>query len=336
MRLPSILATLLAVLSLTLASCASTAGNDRAEVTIRYGNIYPDSTSFGSAIDDMAKRLNKTSGGRIQMEVFHDGKLGSEQSHIEAVREGSLEMAQTGTAGIGLFVPETALFERWYAFDNPQSVAEAFQRLRPTLEREYSANGFKLLGAFYNGPRSIISSKPIRSLPDMRGVQLRVPESEIYIRMANALGSRPVSLPLGDAYTGLQTGTIDAMEGSPDDLASGDYGEVAKYLTLDRHVYHPLSIVYNLEKWEKLSARQQSQIQAAVDHAARVQLDELTKANTQAMTELREEGVEVIELPDRRNWENQVADTSDEFARQFGPEGRRILTTIEHTGSENR
>lgn len=329
MKRPPAIITLLVALSLVLTSCATAARDDSAEVVIRFGNIYPSSTTFGRAIDDMARQIGSTSHGRIRMDVFHSGTLGSEQSHIEAVREGSIEMAETGTAGIGLFLPETALFELWYAFDDPDALVSAFERLQPELDRAAQRKGFKLLGAFYNGPRTLLSTTPIRSLSDMHGLQLRVPESDLYVRMADALGARGISLPLGDAYTGLQTGTIDAMEGSPDDLASGGYGEVAKYLTLDRHVYHPLSIVYNLESWEALTQQQRDQISSAVDQASRVQLAELAKANKEAMAELEEEGVELIRLPDRQMWAQRVARASDEFTEQFGVDGQRITGTVD-------
>lgn len=329
MKRPPTLRALLVALSLLLASCSTTAPGDSSKVVIRFGNIYPSSTTFGHAIDDMARHLELTSDGRISVDVFHSGTLGSEQSHIEAVREGSLEMAQTGTAGIGLFLPETALFELWYAFDDPHALVSTFDRLRPDLDRAFQQKGFKLLGAFYNGPRTILSTTPVHSLSDMRGLQLRVPESDLYVRMANALGARGISLPLGDAYTGLQTGTIDALEGSPDDLASGGYGEVAKYLTLDRHVYHPLSIVYNLDSWRALTQWQRNQISAAVERASRIQFAELARSNEEAIAGLKRDGVEVIPLSDRTAWKQRITRTSDEFAAGFGAEGKRITDTID-------
>ncbi|MBN9734136.1 MULTISPECIES: TRAP transporter substrate-binding protein [unclassified Pseudonocardia] len=332
-RARTVPAALLAAICLVLTACGSPAGGDGpGPVVIRYGNIYPASTTFGKAVDRMAELVEERSGGAVRVDVFHSGALGSEQTHIEGVREGSLEMAHTGTAGIALFVPETALFEQWYAFDDVDALAGAFDEARPLLERMYSDQGFVLLGTFYNGPRTLISTSPIRSLADMQGKQLRVPGSDLYVRMANGLGARGVSLPLGDAYTGLQTGTIDALEGSPDDLRSGGYGDVAPYLTLDEHVFHPLSIVYTRDAWEALAPEHRGLVRAAVDEVSREQRGALDQANADALAELQDQGVEIIDLPDRDAWADRVAGTSAEFAGRFGPDGQRIVEILDRAG----
>lgn len=305
------------------------AGGGDAEVTIRFGNIYPADTTFGQAIDNMAATINEDSGGTIEVEVFHGGTLGTEQDHVEAVREGSLEMMQTGTAGISRYVPETALFELWYAYDELETVVEAFESVTPQLDEVYQEQGFKLLGAFYNGPRSIISTKPIRNLDDVQGAQLRVPSSDLYVEMAEGLGAQAIALPLGDVYTGLQTGAIEAMEGSPDDINKGGYGEVASYLTLDEHVFHPLSIVFNLEQWNALSTDQQEIVQAAVDSATEQQIPLLEDANEAALGELEAEGVEIIRIEDREAWAEKVQPAADNFAEGFGEKGQFILDAME-------
>lgn len=309
------------------------AGGGDAEVTIRYGNIYPAETTFGRAIDQMAEDIQENSDGEIEVDVFHGGTLGSEQEHVEAVKEGSLEMVETGTAGISLYVPETALFELWYAYDELDTLVEAFSSVTPDLDEIYQEKGFKLLGAFYNGPRSIISNEPIRSFDDVQGIQLRVPGSDLYVDMANGLGAQAVALPLGDVYTGLQTGTIDAMEGAPDDVAKSGYGEVAKYYTLDRHVYQPLSIVYSLDAWNALDAEQQQIVQDAVNSASDEQIGQLEKANEAALQELEGQGVEIIELSDRERWTEQIAPASENFAEQFGENGQLILDAMENAAN---
>lgn len=307
------------------------AGNTggKAEVTIRYGNIYPADTTFGKAIDGMAAAINQESKGTVNMEVFHGGTLGSEQDHVEAVREGSLEMMQTGTAGISRYLPETALFELWYSYDKLDTVVNAFQSVVPELDKAYQEQGFKLLGAFYNGPRSIISTKPIRNFSDVQGAQLRVPSSELYVAMASGLGAQAVALPLGDVYTGLQTGAIEAMEGSPDDINKGGFGEVASYLTLDEHVFHPLSIVFNLDQWNSLSSEQQEIVQRAVDTAMEKQVPLLEQANKTALEELKAGGVEIITLEDKELWAQKVQPASQAFSEKFGEKGKFILDAME-------
>jgi tripartite ATP-independent transporter DctP family solute receptor len=298
------------------------------ELTIRYASIQAEKSPIGIALTEMKDAISEASGGSIEMELFLGSTLGNEQDQIEAVREGSVEMMETGTAGISLFVPETALFELWYANDSVESLVDAFEAVTPELDARYAEHGFKLLGAFYDGPRHIISTKPIRSLKDMQGIKMRVPGSDLYVQMADGLGSQATVFPFGDVYTGLQNTTIDGAEGSPTVLFTQGWGEVAKYVTLDAHVYQPLSIVFTLETWNSLTAEQQAIIEAAINAASEAQLALLLDANETALAALEELGVELIELEDREEWKVRIQPAIDAFNQRMGDDGRLILDAL--------
>lgn len=299
-----------------------------AELTIRYGSIQPGNSPIGTALNAMKESISEASEGSIEMELLLGSTLGSEQDHIEAVREGSIELMETGTAGISLFVPETALFELWYANDSVEALADAFEEATPELDSRYAEQGFKLLGAFYDGPRHIISNEPIRSLEDMQGIKMRVPGSDLYVDMANGLGAQATALPFGDVYTGLQNTTVDAAEGSPTVLVTQGWGEVAKYVTLDAHVYQPLSIVFTLDTWNSLTAEQQGVIENAIDEASEAQLELLLESNQAALAELEELGVELIELDDRDAWKERIQPAIDGFTDIIGDDGRLITEVL--------
>lgn len=298
------------------------------ELTIRYASIQAENSPIGIALNEMKAAISEASGGSIEMELFLGGTLGSEQDQIEAVREGSVELMETGTAGISLFVPETALFELWYANDSVESLVTAFEEVTPELDARYAEHGFKLLGAFYDGPRHIISTKPIRSLADIQAIKMRVPGSDLYVQMANGLGSQATALPFGDVYTGLQNTTIDGAEGSPTVILTQGWGEVAKYVTLDAHVYQPLSIVFTLETWNSLTAEQQTIIETAISAASKAQLALLLDANETALAALEELGVELIELEDREEWKVKIQPAINAFNESMGDKGRLILDAL--------
>jgi|AntAceMinimDraft_1070359.scaffolds.fasta_scaffold65326_1 tripartite ATP-independent transporter DctP family solute receptor len=313
---------------------ASTGGGEESvesvevELTIRYASIQAENSPIGIALNEMKDAISEASGGSIEMELFLGSTLGSEQDHIEAVREGSVELMESGTAGISLFVPETALFELWYANDSVESLVGAFEAVSPELDERYATHGFKLLGAFYDGPRHIISTEPIRSLEDMQGIKMRVPGSDLYVQMANGLGSQATALPFGDVYTGLQNTTIDGAEGSPTVLLTQGWGEVAKYVTLDAHVYQPLSIIFTLETWNSLTAEQQSIIENAINAASEKQLALLLDANDTALAALEELGVELIVLEDREAWKARIQPAIDNFNKSMGEDGQLILDAL--------
>lgn len=327
-RLPALTACAAATLVLSACGGGTSTGTSGQTVTIRVGNIYAQTTTYGKALDKMAEDVKDASGGSIKLQIFHGGAMGSEKEHIEAVREGSLEMMESGTAGIGLFVPETSIFELWYANDNIDTLVKAFSNVQLDLEKLYADKGFQLLGAYFDGPRSILSTKEVNNLGEVKGLKLRVPDSPLYVSSASALGARAVTMPLGDVYTGLQTGAIDAMEGTPDSVFQAKLYENAKYYIMDSHVFQPLSIVYNKAAWDKLTADQQKILRDAVTKSSKYHLSLIQKANEDALAAMKESGVKVIEIKDRDQWSAAVEKTNQDFAGKFGAAGQQILTAM--------
>lgn len=297
-------------------------------VTIRIGSIYTEDTTYGKALDKFKQDVEKKSGGRINVKIFEGGSLGSEQDEIEAVKEGSLEMMETGTAGIGLYVPVTALFELWYTNHSLGQLVHAFQNVAPKLRPLYQKQGFQLLGAYYDGPRDILSKKPLPTLDAVQGLKLRVPDADLYVKMANALGAQAVSLPYTDVYTSLQTGGIDAMEGTPDSIYQEKFYEQAKYLDEDKHTYQPLSIVYNKAAWNKLSQSDRDLIQKAVNASSEYQRSLVDGANRKAIANLKKKGIEIVQVKDRDQWAAKTAPARKKFAAQFGKTGKLIIDAM--------
>ncbi len=107
--------------------------------------------------------------------------------------------------------------------------------------------------AFYNsGARSIYNSvRPIRSIADMKGLRLRVQQSEQMSEMMKSLGAEPIELPYGQVTTGLATKLIDGAENNwPSYVTTGHY-KYAGYYTLTEHTMSPEVLVMSLKAWNE-------------------------------------------------------------------------------------
>jgi TRAP-type C4-dicarboxylate transport system substrate-binding protein len=115
--------------------------------------------------------------------------------------------------------------------------------------------GFVGLAFYDSGARSIYNSvKPIRSLADMKGLRLRVQQSELMSSMIRALGAEPVELPYGQVITGLATKLIDGAENNWPSFVTTDHYKFAGYYTLTEHTMSPEVLVMSRKAWESLSA----------------------------------------------------------------------------------
>lgn len=308
-----------------------TAG-DQASTSIRVGNFYNEATTYGQALNRFEKNIKEASNGEIKVQVLH-AELGGEQEHIQAVNSGSLEMMETGTAGIGLYVPEVAIFELWYAYKNIDQLIEAFESLTSELDKMYQEEGFKLLGAYYDGPRNILSKKKVQTVDELQGLKFRVPSSELYVNAANAMGAKAVDMAYTEVYTGLQTGAVQAMEGTPDSVLQENFYEQAQFYIQDRHVYQPLSIVYNLAAWEAMPEEHKEIVQDAVKESSDHHLSLVEKANSDALKELHNKGIELVEVQDRENWKEAAAPANRDFVDKYGEKGKIIAEAVREATS---
>src|SRR6201999_4441110 len=99
---------------------------------------------------------------------------------------------------------------------------------------------------------------PIRSLADMKGLRLRVQQSQLMSDMVRALGAEPVELPYGQVITGLATRLIDGAENNWPSFVTTDHYKFAGYYTLTEHTMSPEVLVMSKKAWTSLSVEDQA------------------------------------------------------------------------------
>lgn len=298
------------------------------EATIRYGSIWNEETVYGQTLEKVKADIEEASGGKIVVDLYHGGVLGSEQEHAQAVKDGSLEMMYSGTAGVGLFVPATTCFETWFSFEDVDQLAEAVVTLWDDLDSALAKEGFKLLGAYYDGPRQILSNVKVTNLDELKGLKLRAPGAQVYVNSVTALGAQAISMPLGDVYTSLQTGAIDAMEGTIDTIYGQKFYEQGKYIIEDAHVCVPMFIVYNLDAWNALPAKSQELIAQVSKDSMDYHMELYKKAVNEEIEILKASGVEFVAITDREKWVEAVYDASEEYVAKYGELGQKIREVV--------
>src|ERR1700686_4267306 len=195
-------------LFLTAVSTSAVAREFRAADTP--GEDYPTV----QALRFMGRVIAERSGDRLQIRVFHSRQLGEEKETIEQTRVGAIDLNRTNVALIGTFVPAMNVLAMPFLF---RSIEHLQQVLDGPIGEEilgsFEPYGFVGLTFYDSGPRSSENSvRPVRSMADLRGLRLRVQQSELMSEMIRALGAEPIELPYGQVLTGLATKLIDGAE----------------------------------------------------------------------------------------------------------------------------
>ena len=204
----------------------------------------------------MARIVEERTAGRHRIRVFHSRQLGEEKDTIEQTRVGAIDLNRTNVAPIGSLIPAAnvlALPFLFRSFDHLHKVLD--HTIGDEILAGFQQHGFVGLAFYDSGSRSIYNSiKPVRTLADLKGLRIRVQQSELMSDMIRALGAEPVELPYGQVLTGLSTRLIDGAENNWPSYVTTNHYKLAPYYTLTEHTMSPEVLVMSLRAWESLSA----------------------------------------------------------------------------------
>ena len=207
----------------------------------------------------MSRLVEERTGGRHRIRVFHSRQLGEEKDTIEQTRVGAIDLNRTNVAPIGPLIPAAnvlALPFLFRSFDHLHRVLD--HAIGNEILASCQRHGFVGLTFYDSGARSIYNSvRPVRTLADMRGLRIRVQQSELMVDMIKALGAEPIELPYGQVGTGLSTRLIDGAENNWPSYVTTNHYKLAPYYTLTEHTMGPELLVMSPRAWESLSAEDQ-------------------------------------------------------------------------------
>ena len=205
--------------------------------------------------------LKERSGGRISLKIYSGGKFGSEKEALEQLQSGALDMTRTMVSQLNKDCPATVVPTLPFLFRSIEHMQHAVDGA-PGQEilQSCAAGGYVGLAFFDSGARSIYANKPVRSLADMRGVKLRVPQSDLWIAVAKAMGAQATPMSLDEIIDGQRTGLIEAAENNLPSYEGFKHYEVFKYFSATEHAMAPDILVFSKKRWDSLSADDQALI----------------------------------------------------------------------------
>ena len=196
----------------------------------------------------------------LTIELFPDSQLGNKTDIIDQMLLGEPVMTLADGAFFADYgVPDMGIVFGPFLFDN-------WDQCWKLTESDWWAEqcgklndmGIKMIAANWAyGARHTLTTKPVNTVDDLAGLQIRVPTNQIQTKGFEVLGATPVGMSLGDVYTALQQGTIDGGENPLSTLYGRKHHEVAKYLIMDGHVLNFTNWVCSSMWFDGLTPEQQ-------------------------------------------------------------------------------
>jgi len=267
--------------------------------TIKFANQNAKGHPIVLGMEKFAELVEQKSGGKLKVQVFPGGTLGSDQANVSALQGGTLEMAAMNSGIFASLVKEFAIYDFPFLFGNPKEAdAVVDGPFGQNLHKKLEEKGLVGLAYYELGFRELTNSKrPITKVDDIAGLKLRVIPNPINIDWVKALGANPTPLPFPELYSALEQGAVDGQENPVATIKGAKLYEVQKYMTLTNHQYNPQSVVISKKFWDSLSSGDQKILKDAATESALYQRTQ-SRAQLQAgMEDLRKAGMQIAELP---------------------------------------
>jgi tripartite ATP-independent transporter DctP family solute receptor len=257
----------------------------------------------------MGRLIADRTNGRLQIRVFHSHQLGEEKETIEQTRVGAIDLNRTNVALIGTFVPATNVLAMPFLFRSVEHLQKVLDGpIGTEILNSFEPYGFVGLTFYDSGARSLYNNvRPVRSLADMKGLRIRVQQSELMSEMIKALGAEPIELPYGQVLTSLSTHLVDGAENNwPSFVTTGHY-KYAGFYTLTRHTMSPEVLVMSLKAWQSLTPEDQRLFREAAAKSSQFMHEQWKDLEEKSRQQAVAAGVIVVEDFDRKPFEAAMA-----------------------------
>jgi TRAP-type transport system periplasmic protein len=265
-----------------------------APLKLKFGNDLPVTHSVNVRLKEAIDEITAETKGQVAISLFPNNQLGSDTDMMAQLRSGALELATMPGTVMSTLIPTASLTGVGFAFTSYDKVwaamdGEVGKFIRGNIEKV----GLVPFEAVWdNGFRQITSStRPIKTPEDLANFKIRVPVVPLWVQMFSSLGAAPVSIPLNEAYSALQTKIADGQENPLALIESAKFYEVQKFCSLTNHAWDGFWLISSGKAWRTIPKDVQEVLQKHFNAAARKQRDDIVKANAEYQKLLESKGL---------------------------------------------
>ena len=280
-------------ISVTLLSMLFSVGV--AAKTLKFATLAPAGTTWMKEMKAGAERVKKRTDGRVKLKFYPGGVMGNDQTVHRKIKIGQLHGGAFTPGGMAQINSNIQALGLPMLFRSLEEVEYVRRRMEPILKQEMEASGFVLLGISEGGFARILSKQPMQDLEALQNSKVWVPEGDkVGLTVFEGLGITPISLPISDVFTGLQTGLIETVPVNPTSAIAFQWHSSTAYMT-DIPVAFLLGLLaLKKSEFDKLTAADQAVLLEEMG-AVFTRLDEFNRIDNEAATAaLQQQGITFV------------------------------------------
>ena len=315
-----------ALAALSLAGLLATTANAQ-NIVMKAHDTHPAGYPTVVAVENMGKKLDAATNGRIKFQMFPGAVLGQEKEAVEQVQLGAIQIARISLGVIGPIVPEVNVFNMPFVFRDEAHMRKVIDGpVGDELLAKITSSPAKLvaLGWMDGGSRSLYTKKPVKTPADLKGVKVRMMGNPLFVDTMNAMGGNGISMAYGEVFSALQTGVIDGAENNPPSLfTSNHYTTGTKYYAQTNHLIIPEIFVMSKSTWDKLSDADKALVKKVSREAQMDQRGLWDKSVADYTGKLKAAGIEFVPV-DQKLFFDATAPVRAKYGAQLADLMKRV------------
>lgn len=266
------------------------------------------------------KAVDTLSGGQMKVEVYGNGQLFGQNDALQALQHGTLDIANSDTALLANYNSVAGILDIPFLFKNRDQAVKAVQdeEISNYIDGLIADSDMHLLSLLpLNFRNALVKDMKIDSVDDFKGFIMRTPEAPHTIAAFEAIGATPTVIPSGEAYTAVQTGVADGLEGHAEYMWLQKFYEVAKNYVQTEHVFTFTDYVMSKKVYSGLTDKQKKVINEAAKQAQQVHLAYTAELFPHMYANLKSAGVKITEID-----KQPFIDATEEYRSKYISENK--------------
>ena len=296
-------------------------------IVLKAADTHPAGYPTVVAVENMGKKLEAATNGRIKMQMFPGAVLGQEKETVEQTQLGAIQIARISLGVVGPVVPDVNVFNMPFVFRDVNHMRKVIDGpIGDELLKKVTESPAKLVGLGWmdGGSRSLYTKKPVRTPADLAGQKVRMMGNPLFVDTMNAMGGNGIAMAYGEVFTALQTGVLDGAENNPPSyFTANHYNTPAKYYAQTNHLIIPEIFVMSKVAWDKLSKDDQALVMKVSREAQLDQRALWDKSVADYSSKLKAAGIQFIDV-DQKLFFDATAPVRAKYGTQFADLMKRI------------
>lgn len=267
-----------------------------AQTVFKLATVAPDSTSWMRVMREGTDEIEKRTEGRVKFKIYPGGVMGNDQAVLRKIRAGQLHAGAVTSGSLAEIFPDVQLYSLPLQFRNIDEINYVRRHMDKLIHEGLEQRGYVSLGIANGGFAYFAGSKPAGGVAELRRHKVWVPQGDVIgASVYKTAEISPVSLPISDVYTALQTGLLDTVISNPASMIAFQWHTRIKYLTHAPITFIIGMIVIDKKAFSKVNESDQKIIREIMMEKFRMLDDDNQRDNDKALEALRANGIEFIE-----------------------------------------